>query len=177
MFTRGLLTAIVVSLAWMILQIAAMHVRPARNRFYAMLTGYLASLPFVYAAYRWLPLPCDAQTLGEGWFGLGLFHAYLFHLLLFFLYVEFFYHVERSVTLRFLVMMLESPDRSAHPADLQQDYSLDDMITRRLADLEQNKFIERRDGRWHDRARGIAIAVVMGISSWLFRSKTQSERL
>ncbi|HOW98227.1 MAG TPA: hypothetical protein P5567_05335 [Kiritimatiellia bacterium] len=177
MFTHGLLTAIVVSLAWMLLQLAAMHIRPARNRFYAMLTGYLCSLPFVYAAYRWLPLPVDAQTDVEGWFGLGLFHAYLFHLLLFFLYVEFFYHVERSVTLRFLVMVLQAPGRTAHPADLQQDYSLEDMITRRLADLEQNRFIERRGGRWHDRARGVLIAVIMGVSSWLFRSKTQSERL
>lgn len=177
MFTRGLLTAVVVSLAWMVLHLAAMHLRPARNRFYAMLTAWLCSLPIVFAAYRWLPLPADAQSVGDGWFGLGLFHAYLFHLLLFFLFVEFFYHVERSVTLRFLVMMLKAPRHTAHPADVQQDYSLDDMITRRLADLEQNQFIEKRGGRWHDRARGMIIAVIMGASSWLFRSKTQSERL
>lgn len=177
MFTKGILTAVVVSLIWMMLQLFAMHIRPARNRFYAMLTGYLGSLPFVYAAYRWAPLPTDPETTEAAFFWLGLFHAYLLHLLLFFLYVQFFYHVERSVTLRLLVTILLAPDHTAHPADLQREYSLQDMITRRLADLARNRFIEDRGGRWHNLGRGTAIALLMAVSSRIFRSRTQSERL
>jgi hypothetical protein len=177
MFLRGLLTAVAVSLAWILLHLLAMHVRPARNRFNAMLAAYLLSLPLVVLVYRWLSLPTDATTADPGHFGLGLFHAYMLHLLLFFQYVEFFYHAERSVTLRFLVTVLQAPNRTAHPADIQQEYSLEDMITRRLADLEQNRFIEKRDGRWHDRAKGMLVTLVTIVLIWFFRSKPQSERL
>ena len=177
MFGKGLLTAVVVTAAWILLQLIVMLFRPARNRFYAMLTGYLASLPLVYLVYRWLPLPEDAVTGTAAHYGLGLFHAYFLHLMLFLLYVEMFYHVERSVTLRFLVTLLEAPDRSARLREVQQEYSLDDMIRRRLADLHQNGFIRDQAGRWHTRGKGTLVALVMSLSSWLFRSKTQSERV
>ncbi|MBU1692643.1 MAG: hypothetical protein KKC51_01635 [Verrucomicrobia bacterium] len=177
MLTRGILTAVSVSLAWILLHLLAMHIRPARNHFNAMLANYLLSLPLVFLVYRWFPLPAEAATADPGSFGLGLFHAYLLHLLLFFQYVEFFYHVERSVTVRFLVMILLARNRTAHPADIQQDYSLEDMITRRLADLEQNRFIEKRDGRWHNRAKGVLVTLVTAVALWFFRSKPQSERL
>ena len=51
---QGVFAAVVVSLVWIILQNLLMFVRPAENRFKAMLTGYILSLPFVFFVYRWL---------------------------------------------------------------------------------------------------------------------------
>lgn len=177
MFTRGILAAVIVAGFWILLHILVMQFRPARRRIRAMLTGYLCSLPFVYVAYRWLPLPVDAPTSGDAYFGLGLFHAYLSHLLLFFPYMQVFSHVDRSVTARFLVLLLQAPHHAANLGDVQRTYSLEDMVAQRLELLEQNRFIVRREGRWHNRAKGRAMAVAMALSCRLFRSEAQSERL
>ncbi|MCE9613780.1 MAG: hypothetical protein K8T26_05855 [Lentisphaerae bacterium] len=177
MFTRGILAAMIVAGVWILLHVLIMQIRPARRRIRAMLTGYLCSLPFVYVAYRWLPLPVDAPTTGDAYVGLGLFHAYLSHLLLFFPYMQLFSHVERSVTGRLLVMVMQAPGHTANLGDIQRAYSTGDMVEQRLALLEQNRFIVQREGRWHNRAKGRALAVAMACSCRLFRSKAQSERL
>ena len=103
----GLFIAVIVTLAWVVLQIGLMHVRPAENRIRSMTLGYVISLPFVFVAYRWLPLPASiaSASAGESW-AMGLILAYLLHLLLYFCYVECFYHVERAVTLRFLTEIM-----------------------------------------------------------------------
>lgn len=177
MFTRGLLAALIVSLGWSLLLLLAMRLRPAQNRFNAMLLAWALSLPMVYIVFRWAPLPADNQTAGPEYVGLGLFHAYFLHLMLFFLHVEMFYHVERSVTLRFLVTLLLSPGHAASIAEVQKDYSLEHMIASRLSVLAQNGFVEEKDGRWLNRWKGKVIVTVMRLTTALFHSKPQSERL
>ena len=115
MFAHGLLAAVAVTCVWVILQNAFMHFRPANNRFRAMLVGYLVSIPFVFVCYHALPT-------AEGSRACGLLNAYLFHLLLFFQYVHGFYHVERSVTIRFLVELLKHGGQGVTITEVQRDY-------------------------------------------------------
>jgi hypothetical protein len=166
----GLLIAVLVTAAWMLAQIGAMHIRPARNRLKSMALGYVVSLPFVYLACRWF-LPA-----GAAW-APGLLHAYVFHLLLFLFYVECFYHVERSVTLRFLMEILLRGEAGARLHDIQGEYSLDAMILARLEVLAENGFVEKRGDEWHLLAKGRLFATLMGISCWIFQSETQRERM
>lgn len=168
---RGVFVAVVVTFAWISCQIAIMHIRPASNRFKAMLSGYLASLPLVVILVFLLPaLEATGDTRAQ-----ALFNALALHLLLFLFYVEMFYHVERSVTLRILVELLESGEE-VDLKSLQDAYSLDDMIERRLEDMARNKFIDETNGRWRNRFKGNLAADVMSISSWVFRSKSQKDR-
>ena len=175
---RGLTVAVLVSAAWIGAQIAWMHVRPASNRFRAMLLGYLASLPFLLLAYFRLPLPQFAQAGSgtEAW-SMGLLHAAVLHLLIFFFYVECFYHVERSVTLRFLLEILDRPEGACRLEDIRSVYNIDKMIATRLDVLAANNYIERRQGRWVLKSKGRLFARVMKFSKWVFQSQTQRERL
>ena len=83
---HGILVGCLISFAWILVQNLLMHVRPAENRFGAMLLGYLLSLPFVWILYRWMPplTPGIAAGLNREAFGLGLTHACATHLLLYF---------------------------------------------------------------------------------------------
>lgn len=172
---RGILTALIVTAAWITIQIIWMHIKPTENRFKAMLLGYVLSLPLVYAAFQWLPGLCSI-SLHEMW-GIGLFFAYFIHLLLFFLYVECFYHVERSVTLRFLVEILQRPPPGARLDEILADYNADNMIRTRLTDLEKNNFIECKQGQWRLKPKGDRFAKLMRVSSWLYQSAGQADRL
>lgn len=173
---QGLIAATLVTLIWVLAQVFVMHLRPAENRFKAMLAGYLASLPLVFIFARWIaPLLAPAPAAAAG--GSPVFHAYLSHLLLFFLYVECFYHVERSVTLRFLVEILARQGQPPRVEDIRGQYSIREMITARLEVLRQNGFAEERAGRWHLKAKARLLVTAMRFSVWLFQSEIQSERM
>ena len=173
----GILTAVVLTVAWIMTHLAWMHVRPARNRLRAMTLAYLASLPFTvpllrYLASTWLPAG-DGEAAG-----VGLTHAFLLGLLLYLLFVECFYHVERSVTLRLLVEILQRQEHGVVTLhDIQADYNIDDMVARRLALLQERGFVAATDGGWTLAPKGLLLTRIMRVSCWLFQSKTQDERL
>jgi hypothetical protein len=175
---HGITVALAVSFVWIFVQNLLMHVRPAENRFKAMVVGYVLSLPFVYAGYRWLPpLTCGiAQAMQEQAPWMGLFHAYFFHLLLFLFYVECFYHVERSVTLRLLVELFKGGAEGASIQAIQGHYSLKEMIQQRMEVMRDGEFIEDWQSSWHLRTKGAVLARISVICCWLFQIKGQHER-
>ena len=165
---RGLLTAVIVTAVWITIQIIWMHIKPAANRFNAMLLGYVLSLPLVYVAFQWLP-GLAAIALHEP-AGIGLFLAYFLHLLLYLFYMECFYHVERSVNLRFLVEILQRSPPGARLDQILADYNVENMVRARLADLEENNFIECRNGQWLLKPKGTLVATVLRITAWIYQT-------
>jgi hypothetical protein len=171
---HGVMVATVVSVAWILVQNLIMHLRPAENRFGAMLLGYLLSLPFVFLAYRWLPGFTEAVSVESP--TMGLFHAYFFHLLLFLFYAECFYHVERSVTFRLLVELLQSGPGGLPLQAIQSRYTVDEMVEQRLEVLRTNGFLKREGDIWRLQPKGLFLASVTEALSWVFQSKAQYER-
>ena len=56
-------------------------------------------------------------------------------------------------------------------------YPVDDMIRRRLEGLQDSGFVEKSDGIWHLTRKGRLFAIAMIISTAIFHSKPQNERL
>lgn len=175
----GIIAGGLVSILWIGTHIVWMHIRPAENRFKSMLSGYLISLPLTalvclwVSAWQWL----QSWTLGTETLALALLHAYLWHLLLFLAYAEFFYMVERSVTLRLLTEILRRISGRTQLEQVQADYNVESMIRRRLAILEENKFIELYEGKWRLKSKGLRMAKAMRISAWIYQSVGQPDRL
>jgi len=168
----------VISFAWIGLHVALMHWKPAQSRIGSITKGYLISIPCLYVAWRWLPLPGAIVKASAGQEPLmGLFHAYTLHLLLYFFYVEGFYHVERAVSLRFLIEILQHRSEHVRLAEIMERYNIGEMISRRLGVLEQYRYIEKAGERWHLQRKGKIFARLMQFSSWIFQSKGQSDRL
>lgn len=178
MVLRGILAAFVVSLIWIVLQNLLMFARPAENRFRAMLIGYLFSLPFVYVVCQWflhLPFPPGSPSAMESP-RLGIIHAYFLHLLLFFFYAQCFYHVERSVTLRLLVELLQHEHEGIALQRLQDRYPVEEMIQQRLEVLRDRGFLELRDEALHLSLKGAALARITVLLLWLYQAEGQHER-
>ena len=175
MTAQGIIVAVLASTAWILVQNLFMHLRPTENRFRAMVVGYLVSLPFVFVVYH--RLPALAPYSGVGSPLLGLFHAYLLHLLLFLCYGECFYHVERSVTLRLLVEILQHGDEPAPLQAIQGRYNVEGMIRERLEVLHVRGFVDRVDDSWRLLFKGTMLARVTVAIAWVFQIKPQHERL
>ncbi len=173
--TTGILMALITSLIWISLQIIWMHIRPAENRFRAMLLGFLSSLPLLgFLLYLPVTHQLNAMISAEP-FGLVVFNALLSQTLIFFCYVECFYHIERAVTFR---MLIEIAD---HPAgipihDLKQNYNVSEMISARMNVLRERGFVYEENGRWHLMPKGILFAGFMRFTLWLYSAKSQKER-
>ena len=133
----------------------------------------------MFEGYEWLPQFSEvvADAMQHESYAMGLFHGYFFHLLLFFLYAECFYHVERSVTLRFFVELLKRGDQGATIHVIQTHYSVDGMIQQRLEVMRDQGFLEQRPDGWHLRLKGLLLARVSRTGSWLFHFKAQHERM
>jgi hypothetical protein len=172
----GILAAFLGFLLCVAGHLLAMHRSPAQGRLGAMTRAFALGFPVT------LLLVPVVRAFGGGWDGsehpaLAWLVAILLHVLLFFLFVECFYHIERSVTLRLLVELLEHPEGAATAVEIMRDYSVDDMIRRRLEDLVRNRWVEERSGRFRLTAKGERLARVMRTSIWIYQSKPQNERL
>ncbi len=172
----GVLTALLATALWMGAQIGWMHVRPAENRIRSMTMGYVFSLPLVGLGYAWLPWPAAiGPGAGEESWWVGFIHAYVWHLLLFLCYCECFYHVERAVSLRFLIELLRHP-AGVSVEEIRGRYNVRDMISTRLEVLREHHFVECRDGLWRLQPKGLFFARAMQLSAWIFQSEAQYER-
>ena len=171
---HGILTALVSTLFWVVIQNLWMHIRPHPQRFQAIVGGYVFSLPLVYFAYRWMPVWFEASP--EEAPALGWVHAYLLHFLLFAFYGECFFHVERSVTLRLLVEILHAGPKGVDLESLRSQYPVGQMVAQRLEVLRKNGFVCQESGRWRLREKARFLARFAALGNWLLRASAQNER-
>lgn len=171
----GIILAISSSALWITIQIIWLHIRPAENRFKAMLIGYLASLPVLLGALC-LPFIIDLHNrLTAEPYGLAILHAFLLQTLIFFFYVECYYHIERAITFRILIEIAQKPE-GIPTGSLQQNYSLAEMISTRMNVLKARNFVYEQEGRWRLRIKGRVFARLMHIILGLYRAQSQKDR-
>lgn len=176
----GVISALLVFLATVTAHLIAMHTRPTPRRFPAMAKAFLVSFP-ITIALAWLIWQKDAWREALA----GVEHpaaaygmAALLHVLFYFCFVECFYHVERAVTLRMVIELYEEPGHAMPLDEMLAHYPVDDMIRRRMEGLEHSGFVVRgADGRWRLTPKGRFFARAMQISSAIFNSKPQNERI
>lgn len=173
----AVIASFLVSVLWIVAHLVAMHISPTKSRMPAMLKGWLLSLPVMIATLALLNhAPGLVKVLnGAEAPALSWICALALHLLLFFLFVECFYHFERSVTVRLLIEIDAAQDPSINA--IMKDYSVDDMIRRRLDDMERGALITKSGDHWILSGKMGKLARVMAFSCWLYQSKPQNERL
>lgn len=175
----GVIAALLATLLWVTAHLVHMHLRPTRNRLSAMFRAFVASLPLVVLFTTLILRQADWRAGLAGAehpalaYGMGL----LLELLFFFCFVECFYHVERAVTLRMVIEIMDHPGGPPTLDDLVAAYPVDDMICRRLEDLQRNGFLVRDGEQWNLTGKGRLFAAVMRVSNAIFNSKPQNERL
>jgi hypothetical protein len=175
----GVIAALAATLCWVILHLVAMHIRPAQRRMLAMTRAFLLALPLVPALVfaigrnpEWRAALAGIEHPAAA-YGMGL----LLHVLFYFCFVECFYHVERAVTLRMVIEILEHPGGPPTVEALLNTYPVDDMVRRRLEGMRDAGFVLEKNGRWMLTRKGRFFASAMRISSVIFNSKPQHERM
>ena len=174
----ALFSSLLITIAWVSLHLLLMHKRPCSHRLSAMTKGFLLSLPLLFLFLFFLQHQPTLVLKLNGHEAplMAYIYAFLLQLLFFFFFVECFYHVERSVTLRLLIEIQEAKT-SLKIEEVIEDYSLDEMILRRLNDLLTHEWVRKKGDHWGLTTKGQCLAKIMRFSCWLFQSHPQNERL
>lgn len=169
---KGLAIAVFITLLWIPVEILFTKIKRPKNFFKAIIIGYFVSFPFVGILYFFIFSPFNIYKDWQ-----GLLHAYIAHFIFFLLYFEIFKHLARSITLSFLVRLLESPNYKADVFEMQRHYSLEELIQKRLKFLEENGYIvKNEEGYYRITHKGAKFNRFSLFFIRLFRSKTQKER-
>jgi hypothetical protein len=127
-------TAVILVAAQAILVAIAAALLPGRNIYKILIGIAFLTAPAVFAAGEWI----TGGPLTPG----GRSFLTLLHLGLGGLFFHFMTLPDRSVTLRNLVELLQSPGGALTLADLNARYSIRDMIGSRLQQLEDGDFLK-----------------------------------
>ena len=172
----GILSCLIATTCWALVQVVWCHTtnRPTTMKHLAI--GWLWSVPLLA-----LLIPATRSLIQTRFLATPLWEdtsyallTHLFALLFAFLYYG---SAERSVTVRLLVELLRTHGAGLTLDQLRQQYSTEDMIRRRLSDMNGNGLVSSRDGLWFSTPKGTRLAVLMRISNWIFRSAGQHERI
>jgi hypothetical protein len=171
---HGILTALVSTFGWVIVQNLRIHLRPNPLRFHGIMTSYLLSLPLVYFVHCWMPV----------WFGgsphetraLGWAHAYPVRLLLLAFCVECFFHFEHLLTLPLLEEILHAGSQGADLESLRTRYPVGQMVVQRLEMQFQNGFRRLENGQWQSEGKAKPLARFAVMGNWHVYASAQNER-
>jgi len=168
---KGLLLSGLMTLLWGIAQLIVFHVSFSRSRFRSMVTGFVATLPVYLVLYvltpadlGWLP-----GRFADTRFLLGLLNGLGFHGLLFLTLAQFYFHVDRSITLRYLTEFGKAPRRFLTLEIVRQGYGVEGIVQSRLEAMVVNRFLICRETRYYLTWKGRVAAWMGGLTRKLFR--------
>ena len=155
-------TAVILVASQAILVAIAAALLPGRNIYKILIGIAFLTAPIVFLGGAWLtgePLTAEGRSF------LALLHLGLGGLFFHFMTLP-----DRSVTLRILVELNQSPGRALSLADLNARYSIRDMIGSRLQQLEDGHFLKiDAAGRLTLLPRGVAFGRFVTGGRKLFR--------
>ncbi len=155
-------TAAVLVLAQALLVAISAALLPGRNIYKILIGVALVTAPLVFVGDRWIT---GQLLLVEGRLFLTLLHLGLCGLFFHFMTLP-----DRSVTLRILVELHQSPGAALSIADLNDRYSVRDMIASRLQQLADGKFLTiGADGQLTLLSRGVTFGRFVTGGRKLFR--------
>lgn len=140
---KGYLLSACLVIFWIITQITVFHIVQPKKKFWTLTLLFMGTFPFYALFYFWIPpnfffLP---PSLSQTPLWVGFANGLILHILLYGTYVECFYYVDRPLTLRMLVEVLQAPGHTLTLHELQTRYSFREMIRSRLEAMVHNGYL------------------------------------
>ena len=147
----GLLIAV-----WALVQGMVFRLRPPQKAFASMVAWYTPYVPAYVLLYLLTPpdLGFLAQRLVLAGYPLGFLNGLALLILLFLTGVLFYYHADRSITVRLLIVLARAPQQRLSLDQLQTVCGVDVLMQDRLESMALNGFLVLRDGRYYLAPKG-----------------------
>lgn len=142
---KGYLICFFLVLLWVLIQIVAFRLFSIRKKFFFFTAVYLLLLPVYVWIFKMTPanfyfLPVKLAQTPE-W--LGMINGFILFLLLYCTYAEFFFYIDRPLTFRILIRMLQQKGGTLFTeSNLRSLYPMDDILKPRLESMVANGYLK-----------------------------------
>lgn len=156
---------------------AVFHTFDLKERFRAIKTIFFALIPVYAALYLIMPAGyIVVETGGPAAFfstaplgtivaatrGIYFLSGFMLYLFLFLGYCQFYFIVDRSISVRVMIEIENSPGGSLSAEEIQRVYPFKGILDRRLDHMLYGNYVRERDGRYSNTRKGVAQARVFG---------------
>ncbi|MDP2923144.1 MAG: hypothetical protein Q8O30_05420 [Candidatus Omnitrophota bacterium] len=167
---KGVVIGFFCFISFLILHVIIFHNREIKCRFLTLVMIFYALVPFYILLY--IIIPADALVLISAdprvmpgtviglsqvfnfFIGLAIYH------LLFFGYCQFYFLLDRSVSVRTMIELMQHPQKKMTKEEIKKAYDFDDFISRRLKHMLDSKYITQESSYYTNTAKGRLLAKV-----------------
>jgi hypothetical protein len=153
---KGIILAGLLIAAWALVQGMVFRLRPPHKAFASMVAWYAPYVPAYVLLYLLTPphLGLLSERFARAGHALGFLNGLALLILLFLTGVLFYYHADRSITVRLLIVLARAPQQRLSLDQLQTVCGVDVLMQDRLESMALNRFLVLRDGCYHLAPKG-----------------------
>ncbi|MBI5827780.1 MAG: hypothetical protein HZB22_08670 [Deltaproteobacteria bacterium] len=173
---KAYLLGILCFMLFLCVHAAVFHTFELKERFRAIKTIFFSLIPVYAALYLILPsgyvivetgVPAffpaaPLRTIVAATRAMYFLSGFMLYLFLFLGYCQFYFIVDRSISVRVMIEIENSPERSLSAEEIQRVYPFKGILDRRLEHMVYGNYIKERDGRYLNTGKGRAQARVFG---------------
>ncbi len=156
---------------------AVFHAFELRERFRAIKIIFFSLIPVYAALYLILPAgyvvvetggpaaffsTAPLGTIVAATMAIYFLSGFMLYLFLFLGYCQFYFIVDRSISVRVMIEIENSPERSLSAGEIQRVYPFKGILDRRLEHMVYGNYIRELDGRYLNTRKGRVQARVFG---------------
>lgn len=162
---KGFVIGILCFFLFLSLHVIIFHKCKIKLRFLALCRIFYALLPVYVILYMLIPadslsiMPADLRITSTVVLGVSKMFNFLLgifvYLFLFFGYCQFYFIIDRSISVRFMIEIDNSPQKALSLEELKKIYTQDYIFLRRLEHMVENGYLEFKNGKYINTRRGV----------------------
>lgn len=172
---KALIAGFCAFLAFLFVHALIFRVVEPKKRFRALVLIFLSQLPVYMFIYWIIPTPflvlapigavrpsVSIETVYRATVVLNFLSGLALYAFLFMGYCQFYFIVDRSVSVRAMIEIETSAGRRLNSEGIRERYSLNDMMERRLNQLQEGGYIRKASDSYENTWKGRLVATVFG---------------
>ena len=148
---KGILVALFCFILFLLIHALIFHNWRIKKHFEAIMIIFYSLIP-VYALIYFLTPYFFAHSTPA--VIVGFVNGFIIYLFLFFGYCQFYFIIDRSISVRVMIEMENSPQKKLTAEEIKEVYSLDGLLTRRLGHMVGTNYIVENSGYYTNTRKG-----------------------
>ncbi len=156
---KGIILALACFVLFLLVHALVFHNWRLKNRFHAIMVdfyGVLASYILSFWLTPILPIDSGSNTI------ISFLNGVFVYVFLFFGYCQFYFIIDRSISVRVMIEIDKSQKKQLGLAEIKQVYDLEDLMTRRLAQMVSQNYIVKNGDHYVNTHKGRYEAKLFG---------------
>lgn len=148
---KGILIALFCFILFLLIHVVLFHNRPIKKHFYTLVIIFSSLIPVYVLIYFLTP---DFLTDSASSTVVSFLNGIAIYIFLFFGYGHFYFLVARSLSVRMMIELENSPEKQLTFEQMKEVYNPDDLVWKRLEQMVNANYITKNSGYYKNTRKG-----------------------